>query len=98
MPSRPGSVGPGAAPPSARSAVRGTPSIVPGKVHVPRVRGMSRERLDLRLDDLWQHGLALVVAPAGSGKTTLLADWADAAVRLGVPAAWYRAESTDGEP
>ncbi len=58
---------------------------------------MSRERLDVRLDELWQHGLALVVAPAGSGKTTLLAAWAAAAARRGIPAAWYRAESTDGD-
>jgi DNA-binding SARP family transcriptional activator len=59
---------------------------------------MSRERLDVRLDEIWQHGLALVVAPAGSGKTTLLAAWAAAAARRGIPAAWYRAESTDGDP
>ena len=76
----------------------GAPSVVPGKVHVPHVRGISRERLDIRLDELWRHGLALVVAPAGSGKTTLLAAWAAAAARRGIPAAWYRAESTDGDP
>jgi DNA-binding SARP family transcriptional activator len=65
---------------------------------VPRVCGMSRERLDLPLEALWQHRLALVVAPAGSGKTTLLASWAAAAEQRGIPAAWYRAESTDGDP
>jgi DNA-binding SARP family transcriptional activator len=98
MPSRPGTGGPGAAPPTTDAAARGTLAIVPGKVYVPRLRGMPRERLDLHLDDLWQHGLALVVAPAGSGKTTLLAAWAAAAAGAGVPVAWYRAESTDGDP
>ena len=52
-----------------------------------------RERLDQLVPLLWQHRLALVVAPAGSGKTTLLAAWAGLA---DAPAAWYRAESVDG--
>jgi len=73
--------------------VAGPPGIVPAKVRAPRVRWLSRERLDLLLPQLWIHRLALVVAPAGSGKTTLLAGWAAASDG---PAAWYRAESVDG--
>ena len=96
MPARSGEAQ--ATPSSTPARPSGGPSVVPGKVHVPRVRGMSRERLDLPLEALWQHRLALVVAPAGSGKTTLLATWAEAAQRRGIPAAWYRAESTDGDP
>ena len=96
MPQRPGTGEPQARLP-AMASVGAAPAVVPGKVHIPRVRGMTRDRLDLRVVDLWQHGLSLVVAPAGSGKTTLLAAWAAAAAARGIPAAWYRAESTDGE-
>jgi ATP/maltotriose-dependent transcriptional regulator MalT len=47
------------------------------------------------LSGLWKHGFALVLAPAGSGKTTLIAQFASA---MNVPAAWYRAETSDGDP
>ncbi len=66
--------------------------IVPARIRAPRVRWLPRERLDQLVPRLWQHRLALVVAPAGSGKTTLLAAWAGLA---DAPAAWYRAESVD---
>jgi len=70
-----------------------TAAVVPAKVRAPRVRWLSRERLDQLVPQLWQQRLALVVAPAGSGKTTLLTAWAGIA---DCPAAWYRAESVDG--
>ena len=67
--------------------------VIPAKVRAPRLRGLPRERLDQLVPQLWQHRLALVVAPAGSGKTTLLAAWAGLS---DTPVAWYRAESVDG--
>jgi DNA-binding SARP family transcriptional activator len=74
------------------------PLIVRSKVRIPRVRWLARERLDRLLDRVWQHRLTLVVAPPGSGKTTLLAEWATKTAASGVAVAWYRAESTDGDP
>ncbi|MBW3649207.1 MAG: winged helix-turn-helix domain-containing protein, partial [Actinobacteria bacterium] len=61
-------------------------------MRAPRVNAFRRERLHDLLDTVWQHRLALVVAPAGSGKTTLLAQFAAGA---GHPVAWYRAEPAD---
>lgn len=76
-----------------RAGSDGTAEVVPAKVRAPRVRWLSRERLDQLVPQLWPQRLALVVAPAGSGKTTLLTAWAGLA---DCPAAWYRAESVDG--
>lgn len=67
-------------------------SVLGAKVRVPRIKAMTRERLDETLGAIWEHRLGLVVAPAGSGKTTLLAQFAQAS---GVPVAWYRAEPED---
>lgn len=67
-------------------------AVLGAKVRAPRVRALPRERLHDLLATVWQHRLALVVAPAGSGKTTVLAQFAAAA---GVPVAWYRAEPAD---
>ncbi len=62
------------------------------KVRVPAARGLGRARLDGILGTVFEHRLALVVAPAGSGKTTLLSHFAAGA---GCPVAWYRAEASD---
>lgn len=62
------------------------------KVRVPVARGLGRARLDRILGSVFDHRLALVVAPAGSGKTTLLSHFAAGA---GCPVAWYRAEASD---
>jgi DNA-binding SARP family transcriptional activator len=62
------------------------------KVRVPQARGLGRARLDGILGTVFDHRLALVVAPAGSGKTTLLSHFAAGA---GCPVAWYRAEASD---
>ena len=53
---------------------------------------MPLDRVDARLDALWQHRLGLVIAPAGSGKTTLLSRFA---TRHTGPVGWYRAEGWD---
>ena len=47
------------------------------KFSMPHKRGdsVSRPHLVERLDQIKQHKLALLVAPAGSGKTALLHDW-----------------------
>ncbi|HEX2038403.1 MAG TPA: AAA family ATPase, partial [Acidimicrobiales bacterium] len=66
------------------------------KVRVPRVKALSRERLDERLAGLWDHRLGLVIAPAGSGKSTLLGQFAAAASAGDAAVAWYRPESGDG--
>jgi DNA-binding SARP family transcriptional activator len=47
----------------------------------------------IQLDDLWEAGIATVVAPAGSGKTTLLHQWAE---MCAAPVAWITAESSVG--
>lgn len=70
----------------------GGKGVLGAKVRPPRVRALPRERLQDLLAAVWQHRLALVVAPAGSGKTTLLAQFAAGS---GVPVAWYRAEPAD---
>ena len=62
------------------------------KVRVPEARGLGRSRVDALLGRVFDHRVALVVAPAGSGKTTLLSHFAAAA---GCPVAWYRAEAAD---
>lgn len=64
------------------------------KVRVPPAAALPRDRLRALLTTIWQHRLAVVVAPAGSGKTTLLADFAASS---GVPVAWYRAETWDAD-
>ena len=56
--------------------VRATTGVVTTKVRVPDVPSMGLDRLDARLDGVWNHRLGLVVAPAGSGKTSLLARFA----------------------
>lgn len=55
-------------------------------------RGLGRVRLDGILGTVFDHRLALVVAPAGSGKTTLLSHFA---AGTACPVAWYRAEASD---
>jgi DNA-binding SARP family transcriptional activator len=68
--------------------------VVATKLRIPNTPSMPLDRLDSRLDAVWQHRLALVVAPAGSGKTTLLSRLA---ARAAGPVAWYRAEGWDGD-
>src|SRR5688500_19966037 len=53
---------------------------------------MPLDRVDARLETVWQHRVGLVVAPAGSGKTTLLSRFA---LRHSGPVGWYRAEGWD---
>ena len=67
--------------------------LAPSKVRVPAVAGLTRERLLLTLDRIWDHRCGLVLAPPGAGKTTALAQYART---VDVPVAWYRAEPTDG--
>lgn len=73
---------------------RATTEVVATKVRVPAVPSMGLDRLDARLDGVWNHRLGLVVAPAGSGKTSLLARFA---ARAPGPVGWYRAEGWDSE-
>ena len=51
--------------------------VVPAKIRPPAADALPRERLEVRLHELWSHRLGLVVAPAGSGKSTLMARFAD---------------------
>ena len=69
--------------------------LVPARWRVPSASGLQRQRLLSALQDPWEHGLVLLVAPAGSGKTTLLAQFAAGAR---VPVAWFRAESSERDP
>ena len=75
-----------------RQVVPGRRPVPTAKVRVPEARGLGRVRLDGILGTVFDHRLALVVAPAGSGKTTLLSHFAAGA---GCPVAWYRAEASD---
>ena len=61
--------------------VRAATGVVTTKVQVPDVPSMGLDRLDARLDGVWNHRLGLVVAPAGSGKTSLLAQIGRASCR-----------------
>jgi DNA-binding SARP family transcriptional activator len=70
------------------------PVVVAAKVRVPAASALRRERLEARLETIWEKRLGVVIAPAGSGKTTLLAEFAAAAQ---VPVAWYRADTWDAE-
>lgn len=67
-------------------ATQSTPGWVRGS------RGLARPRLHHRLEEVWEHGFGLVVAPAGCGKTTLLGQFATASE---VPLAWYRVRRSD---
>jgi DNA-binding SARP family transcriptional activator len=69
--------------------------VVPAKIRPPTVVALVRERVNRSLDLVWNHRLGLVTGPAGSGKTTALAQFAATA---DAPVAWYRAESTEGDP
>ena len=73
---------------------RARDAVVATKVRLPDVPSMGLERLDARLEAVWQHRLGLVVAPAGSGKTSLLARFA---ARARGPVGWYRAEGWDSD-
>ncbi len=64
------------------------------KMRIPAIRGLTRERVLLTLDRIWDHRLGLVLAPPGAGKTTALAQYAGS---VDIPVAWYRAETTDGD-
>ncbi|HEX5241146.1 MAG TPA: BTAD domain-containing putative transcriptional regulator [Candidatus Limnocylindrales bacterium] len=68
------------------------PGVVATKVRIPDAPSMGLDRLDGRLDAVWNHRLGLIVAPAGSGKTSLLARFA---ARATGPVGWYRAEGWD---
>src|SRR5688572_22329105 len=69
--------------------------LVPARWRVPEASGLQRQRLLSALQDPWEHGLVLLIAPAGCGKTTLLSQFAAA---VGAPVAWFRAESSERDP
>jgi DNA-binding SARP family transcriptional activator len=73
---------------------RARDAVVATKVRLPDVPSMGLERLDARLEAVWNHRLGVVVAPAGSGKTSLLARFA---ARARGPVGWYRAEGWDSD-
>jgi DNA-binding SARP family transcriptional activator len=55
---------------------------------------LSRQRVDALLDQIWNHRLTLVVAPAGSGKTTALRQFA----ARSAPVAWCTADQLETSP
>lgn len=64
------------------------------KIIIPRRRNdlLSRNRLNLLLDDLLDYKLLLIAAPAGYGKTSLLVDWA---FYNDLPVCWYALDPLD---
>ncbi|MEA2702311.1 MAG: hypothetical protein QOD63_256 [Actinomycetota bacterium] len=75
-----------------RPAAAGT-TVVPAKLRVPAPSGLVRTRLLDKLGDAAATGFGTVIGPAGSGKTTSLAQFL---ASVDGPAAWYRAEESDG--
>src|SRR4029453_4127529 len=67
-------------------------SVMASKIQIPLMPLLVRERLNQSLDRIWDHRLALVVAPAGSGKTSLLVQFA---LSRETPVAWYRVEGSE---
>ncbi len=67
------------------------------KYNLPGVnrRLVSRQRLSEKLNQVLDHKLTLVTAPAGYGKSTAVADWLR---KVGVPAAWVSIDSGDNHP
>src|SRR3954447_23430818 len=68
--------------------------VVVSKLRAPKTTSMALERLDHRLDGVFESRLALITAPAGSGKTSLLTRLA---ARAPGPVGWYRAEGWDAQ-
>ncbi len=70
------------------------------KLYIPKWRPglVPRPRLIERLDQVTEHKLTLVSAPAGFGKTTLLAEWLAAAPAGERPAAWVSLDQSDNDP
>ncbi|HEY6407282.1 MAG TPA: transcriptional regulator, partial [Ktedonobacteraceae bacterium] len=66
------------------------------KLQVPRQRAplVHRSHLVERLQQVLEHPLTLIAAPAGFGKTTLLSTWLEQA---SVSAAWVSLDSADDE-
>jgi LuxR family maltose regulon positive regulatory protein len=63
-----------------------------------RARGvLPRPRLSGLADEIRQHLLTVVKAPAGYGKTTLALSWSDALLALGAMVAWLSLDASDGD-
>lgn len=70
--------------------------ILQTKLALPPVQAdslLARPRLLARLNEVWQHRLAVLVAPAGYGKTSLLGQWAGQ--QPAGRTAWYTLEESD---
>ncbi len=48
----------------------------PSRLRPPRVKAVARARVDRLMDQVWDHRVTLLLAPAGSGKTTAMAEFA----------------------
>ncbi len=62
----------------------------------PPAHVVDRPALRARLDEVAQHPLGLVVAPAGSGKSVLLAQWSDTHPELDF--VWLEIVASDDDP
>lgn len=75
------------------------PLLLATKIQVPpsRPSRLTRPRLIEALNDnVFDHALTLISAPAGYGKTTLMSQWAHARERRNI--AWVSLESTENDP
>lgn len=60
-----------------------------------RVSQVLRPRLMRRIDQIGQHGLTLITAPAGYGKTTLLCQWL---AQTALHSVWFTIDDGDNDP
>ncbi len=89
--------------PIASQARDGRAQVEPGepilktKLYIPSPPANRVERFGLlaRLNEIEQHTLTLISAPAGFGKTTLLAEWIS---QMSLPVAWLSLDPADNDP
>ena len=73
-----------------------TLQILTSKLFIPSPRSnlVSRSRLLDKLNQVWEHKLAIISAPAGFGKTTLIGEWINQGQ---YPTCWLSLDERDND-